>query len=293
MSNEVADVVAAYVGVYRRRLAQRPTAFDAPLQCALLGLLHLELGLRGGSLDALLGHLDRIAAATRPLLLTEGAESPAVEAAGYTWATAYGRLPLFEPPLPQIEIVISHGRSRRYAGITANAWRALFIASAWPYLSYDLRPQAERELSSRVAYLGERAEALRELPAPQVWQVVGVLAELSHLVARGDLASTAASALGTGLPKLEEVPSSQLAQFAAAARAVGDHERAHAVVDYLLDARHDASTALVAADASGGKPELSPWVPLGLVSATSERLAQRGLADAAASSAEAVSPRPS
>lgn len=282
MTADVESVLAAYVAAYRRRLAQRPAAFDAPVQNAVLTLLHLELGLRGGSRDALLGHLEAMAAASRPLLSAEAVEPPAAEIAGYAWASAYGSLPLLEPPVPQLEIVFSQASVVRYAGITANAWRALFVASAWPYLGYDLRAQAERDLAGRVAYLAERLDALGELPPQQVWQVAGVLAELAAALARADFAAAGGTALAAAQAPPEDAPTSRLAQLAAAARAVGDRGRADAVVGYLLRTRRDAASGLLLADAAGGRTELSPWVPLGLLAGTSSRPGQRAPADIAA-----------
>lgn len=282
-------VLQAYSQNYASRIRKsRQGPFGADLQNALVGLFYLRRALAQTSTAARAADVDAIDAVTRRILERGSSHSAPMDIAGYTWAAAWGTLPIAEPPLPHLELVLASGSGgRAVAGVLGSAWRSLFLATAWHLFGAESRRRATVELDRRVGYLRERVPALVDASdlqprANQVAQVAVPVAELAERLGDADLAR-AASRLAAFLadeqlpdgsvPAEAETsdgtPTAHVAQFAVGAHALGLTEVRDNALAFLL--RHRVARGRNLLQRTGhddGSYEVSAWVPLALLSAS-------------------------
>jgi hypothetical protein len=275
------DVLDAYVRNYAGRLrrAAKQPVFRGEGQNAMLALTYAWLAQRH-SVAARAADLDAIDVLSRELLERGKTHSHAVDVIGYVWAAGWGTLPLSRPPQPQVEwVLISGSSASAVRGVLGSAWRALFLAAAWPLFGFQHRAKATVELERRLQYLSERAPTLAaadsQVPFYQVAQLAFVLGELADQLDDA-LVRALTSDLFAYLAPLQNAdgslaeppaPTGQIGQFALAAAAAVQAEPRDRALAFLLRERVAHERGLLLREIANDPVfELSPWVALALLS---------------------------
>jgi hypothetical protein len=208
---------------------------------------------------------------------------PATDITGITWTEAYGVLPVSLPPAELVAWVHESGRrTGAISGVTASAWRTLFLISARHWLNWRGRPHADRELSRRIAYLCDRLPLLREHAhsrerVSSVARQIFLLAAIAQRTESDRLVDGAAELCRLLMEYVEpdgsltpdaadRAPTAHALQLALAAQAVGDADGAARVVDTVLATRGRETGLLHTVDAPIAPIDFNPWVALAAVS---------------------------
>lgn len=275
----VTSVLKAYRGAYRKRQAASNDGLVFPTAegNALVGVLELDAALLTGSRALRASGWGRIEASLPPA----GPEHDLPrDTVGYVVASAYGELPLQEPPLGELRAVLESGsQAGAVKGVFGVAWRAAFLDAALPLLNHEERTIARRELERRIGYL---AEHLGSIGQDERLHEAGRLVHLIGRLRTGDASELNAQAGAV----MERVASRQredggfpesgttngtaatahLAQILLGARAAGLGDVAQRTGDYMLENRLDGRRRLLYSSAlDDGRYELSPWVPRALL----------------------------
>jgi len=281
---ELDDSLSAYGAAYRRRQQQRQRgAFDAREPNALLALFWTRYAASRGD-ESLVSTTAHVQDLLSEVFADEAQHDVGVDIAGLVSAASFGVLAMADPPSRAVELAFQSGRSTgAVRGLYGVAWRAYFLATAWRYFDWRQRPRVSAELQRRHAYLVERVTRetghLRGLNLSQLSRVLMLVSEIAVLLSDDDMLSHASAHMAElvslqrddgslpSAPGERAAPTAHLAQFSLAAHTAGQIDSSQKALAYIARERMDSARHLLTVADDAPRAEMSPWVPLALLTA--------------------------